>query len=119
MAIYQSSEPCRPRLEVAMKPLFIPLKTEYFEAFKSGKKTIERRLYGKRWNSNTCKPGRNVVLSKGYGKADRLSGYIVEWEMMSTQHPLFPESAKAAMEAIYGPSRHDIIAITIKLEPHQ
>lgn len=60
-----------------MKPLFIPLKTEYFEAFKAGTKTVEYRRAGKRWNDQTCAIGRPVVLSKGYGRQHRLSGTIV------------------------------------------
>lgn len=59
-----------------MKPLFIPLKAEYFEAFKAGTKTTEYRVYGPRWNERTCAIGRPVVLSKGYGKAHRLTGTV-------------------------------------------
>jgi len=32
------------------KPLFIPLKTEYYESFERGAKPSELRVYGKRWN---------------------------------------------------------------------
>jgi len=60
-----------------MKPLFIPLKTEYFNAFKSGEKFIEYRAYGPRWNEKTCPAGRRVVLSKGYGKHERITGVIL------------------------------------------
>ncbi len=60
-----------------MKPLFIPLKTEYFEAFKAGTKTVEYRRAGKRWNEQTCAIGRPVTLSKGYGVRHRLSGVVV------------------------------------------
>ena len=59
-----------------MKPLFIPLKREYFEEFATGKKTTEFRQYGPRWNERTCKVGRTVVLSLGYGKQRRLTGII-------------------------------------------
>jgi len=62
-----------------MKPLFIPLKTEYFEAFKAGLKTTEFRPYGARWNERTCPIGRQVVLSKGYGKRHRLYGVVVDF----------------------------------------
>jgi len=55
-----------------MKPIFIPLKTEYYEAFEDGSKTEELRLYGPRWNEKTCTVGRQVILSKGYGKYARL-----------------------------------------------
>lgn len=56
--------------------LFIPLKTAYFEDFASGKKTIEYRPYGARWNERTCPVGRKVTLSHGYGKARRLTGTV-------------------------------------------
>jgi hypothetical protein len=62
-----------------MKALFIPLKTEFFEAFRDGTKDTEFRPYGPRWNERTCAIGRPVVLSKGYGKAHRLIARIVEF----------------------------------------
>lgn len=49
-------------------PVFIPLKTEYYEAFCDGSKTVEYRQYGPRWNERTCQVGRRVTISKGYGK---------------------------------------------------
>lgn len=58
------------------KPLFIPLKAQHFDAFERGEKTTEYRLYGPRWNETTCRPGRHVVLSRGYGKQRRLLGKI-------------------------------------------
>lgn len=59
-----------------MKPLFIPLKAEFFTAFERGEKNTEYRERGPRWNSKTCFVGRPVTLSKGYGKKHRLSGKI-------------------------------------------
>jgi hypothetical protein len=59
------------------KPLFIPLKREFFEAFERGEKTEEYRPMGPRWNHETCRHGREVVLSLGYGKGRRLRGKIV------------------------------------------
>jgi hypothetical protein len=59
-----------------MKALFIPVNTEYFEAFKNGSKKIEWRIFGKRWNERVCLQGRDVVISKGYGKKDRLKGVL-------------------------------------------
>ena len=64
----------------AQKPLFIPLKTAYFEAFAKGEKTTEYRPYGPRWNELTCPVGRKVTLSHGYGKARRLSGTVAAFE---------------------------------------
>jgi len=67
------------------RPLFIPLKREYFEAFLSGKKREEFRPYGPRWNERTCRIGRRVVLSLGYGKANRLSGTVVSFDLSGGQ----------------------------------
>lgn len=63
------------------KPLFIPLKTEYYEAFSDGSKTTEYRRAGGRWNETTCRIGRRVTLSKGYGKRNRLSGFVTGFEV--------------------------------------
>jgi len=60
----------------AQRPLFIPLKSEFFKAFANGNKTVEYRKYGARWNEKTCSVGRPVVLSKGYGKKHRLNGVV-------------------------------------------
>lgn len=60
-----------------MKPLFIPLKSLYYDAFASGLKTVEYRPYGARWNERTCPIGRLVTLSKGYGKQHRLQGRVI------------------------------------------
>lgn len=68
-----ASTPQPPRKET---PLFVPLKTEYYRDFETGIKTTEYRRYGARWNERTCRVGRAVVLSRGYGKRDRLTGTI-------------------------------------------
>lgn len=62
-------------------PLFIPLKTCYFEQFANGTKTVEYRRYGRGWNHDTCRVGRPVVISKGYGKYSRLTGQIVTFHV--------------------------------------
>lgn len=49
------------------RPLWIPLRAEYFNAFASGMKTVEYRRHGPGWNEDTCWPGRDVVLANGYG----------------------------------------------------
>ena len=95
-----------------MKPLFIPLKTEYYEAFKDGSKTEELRLYGPRWNDNTCQPGREVTISKGYGKKNRMKGVI--WRFKKQRGDLFGSSYKSAIMAVYGTLDVDIACISIK-----
>ncbi len=72
---------------LALKPLFIPLKREYFEAFKSGTKTEEYRPEGPRWNARTCAVGRPVVLSLGYGKANRLNGVVTGYRASKEPQP--------------------------------
>lgn len=64
---------------VAEKPLFIPLKRRHFESFEKGYKGEEFRPEGPRWNALTCRVGRPVVLSLGYGKASRLYGVIISY----------------------------------------
>jgi len=99
-----------------IKPLFIPLKTEYYLDFKDGIKTEELRLYGPRWNEGTCIVGREVVLSKGYGKKDRLQGVI--WRFKRQHGTLFGQSYRESIEAVYGTLDIDIACISIKnLEP--
>ncbi|NHZ48612.1 ASCH domain-containing protein [Nitratidesulfovibrio liaohensis] len=76
---------------MSARPLFIPLKARHFDAFKSGEKTVEFRAWGPRWNVGTCPVGREVILSRGYGKADRLRGVVIGYEegkacTLSPQH---------------------------------
>ena len=65
---------------LASKPLFIPLKKEFFEAFLSGEKTVEYRVYGARWNEKVCFPGREAILSCRYGKNRRIKGIVKSLE---------------------------------------
>ncbi len=82
------------------KPLFIPLKSEYYEAFASGKKRAEYRLYGPRWNENTCRIGRSVILSKGYGKQNRMNRTITEFYKRDAR--TFGNTAQATILSCYG-----------------
>src|SRR5690554_5605178 len=97
--------------ERGAKPLFVPLKTEYFEQFKSGEKRDELRLYGKRWNEETCTPGRQVILSKGYGKHERLKGVI--WKFKRQHGATFGSTYKASILKVYGTLDVDIAVISI------
>lgn len=92
-----------------MKPLFIPLKTEFFEAFRAGTKDTEYRAYGPRWNERTCPVGRQVLLSKGYGTASRLRGVVIGFNRMRTSKPT------AAWEACYGSRECDMACIGIRV----
>lgn len=93
------------------KALFIPLKREFYLAFKAGTKTEELRRYGPRWNERTCPVGRPVVLSLGYGKANRLNGKILRFKK---QHgTMFGSTYKASILSIYGTLDIDIACISV------
>jgi hypothetical protein len=92
-----------------MTPLFIPLKTAYFEQFKAGTKDTEYRMYWRSWNEKNCYAGRPVTLSKGYGKYERLSGVIESVTVCKD-----PQSLPGWSDC-YGQSNHPAICIKIRL----
>lgn len=97
------------------KPLFIPLKSEYYEAFAAGKKTSElRRGSDPKWSSKHCRIGRPVTLSKGYGKQNRLSGKVVNYTYMPA-HMLPPNDYKAFIDC-FGPSEEFVSVIRIEVD---
>ena len=82
------------------RPIFIPLRSEYYDAFADGSKTEELRLYGPRWNERTCAVGRAVTLSKGYGKKNRMIGQVVKFKK---QHgTTFGSRYKESIRSCYG-----------------
>ena len=85
--------------EAVEKPLFIPLKTEYYRAFQAGTKTTEFRRYGALWNERSCRIGRRVVLSRGYGKQDRRTGMVVGFDRRVMDSPDWIACYGAAGEA--------------------
>lgn len=97
-----------------MNPLFIPLNTEYYNAFADGTKTDEYRRYGPRWNEKTCFIGRDVILSKGYGKQSRMTGTVVSFKACASDE--LPTAGRIAADQIFGPGVHDMACIVIKLD---
>ena len=96
------------------KPLFIPLMSQYYEAFLDGSKDTEYRLYGPFWNERNCQVGRAVTLSKGYGKKHRLSGIVSSFERVTIKQ--VPRDIEKALDEIYGEhDDYDIAAIGIKV----
>ncbi len=93
------------------KPLFIPLKADYFDAFARGEKVTEYRKHGPRWNARTCTLGRRVVLSKGYGKKHRLGGKITVVEFLKN-----PNSVVRDFSKLYPEKGAVAICITIELD---
>lgn len=98
------------------KALFLPLRTEYFEAFCNGSKREELRQYGPRWNETTCTVGRTIILSKGYGKQSRMKGRI--WRFKKQRGNLFGSTYKRDIEKVFGTLDIEIACISItELEP--
>lgn len=93
------------------KPLFIPLMTEHFESFKDGSKDKEFRIDGPRWNAKTCFVGRPVVISKGYGKAHRMSGVIASFEGVPIED--LDAEIQTTVRKVFGPKlkKDDLIAV--------
>jgi hypothetical protein len=73
-------------------PLFVPLRREWFDAFKRGEKAEEWRRYGKQWNEKVCWIGRPVTLSLGY-RSIRLLGTITSFRI---------EPARGGAAKLYG-----------------
>jgi hypothetical protein len=94
------------------KPLFIPLKSEFYNAFIHGVKTTEYRRHGPGWNAKTCPVGRRVVLSKGYGKANRVTGVIVGFTVSRAPTTTW------AWQACYGLRSGEAACIEIKIDQH-
>ncbi|MDR3370680.1 hypothetical protein [Rhodoferax sp.] len=84
--------------------------TEHFLAFKSGKKTCEWRIYGKRWNEKTCVPGREVVLSKGYGCSERIKGVVAGFDKHRIDDP------SHVFNRVFGIKAHGAYAACIHIE---
>ena len=100
-----------------MKPLFIPLKTEYFNQFKDGTKTVEYRRYGARWNKEVCTIGREVTLSKGYGNYERMKGVVVGFSRMKSNE--LPADLSGRLGELFGEGVTDIAAIEIEVKNDQ
>lgn len=84
------------------KPLFVPLKKQWFDLFASGEKTAEWRRYGPGWNERTCRPGRRVVLALGYTRT-RLAGVVTSFQVRPARGPaaeLYGEGTMCAVIAI-------------------
>ena len=93
------------------RPLFIPLRAEHYDAYASGAKTTEYRRYGPGWNHNTCTIGRAVTLSRGYGKAHRLGGRIVGFDVVRGVD--LNAATRAAVIGCYGTDEINLAAIRI------
>ncbi|MCP3928063.1 MAG: hypothetical protein GY705_03060, partial [Bacteroidetes bacterium] len=94
-----------------MKPMFIPLKSQFYYQYKKKKKDTELRLYGNGFNERTCTVGRKVVLSKGYGKHERLTGYIKNFKVKHAT--LLNKSSRLAIKKCYGNLNVNIACIYI------
>lgn len=95
------------------KPLFLPLKTEYYRQFQSGIKRCELRKYGKRFNEKSCFHGRHIILSKGYGKHERMTGIIVSFDKKHGSEA--DDASRKAILEVYGTLELEIACIGVKI----
>lgn len=91
------------------EPLILHLEKAVFEAFEDEKKDIEHRPYGPRWNEQSCRVGRRVVLSPGVGSRQRLTGTIVGFRTSEAVCKL------PSWVARYGPDPRLVACIQIAL----
>ena len=99
------------------KPLFIALKTKHFLEFKDGTKIVEYRAHGPRWNKKVCVIGRRAVISRGYGKYERLAGTIDGFGIMKFHE--MPENQNGVLGALLKKGVMEIACIGIKLDIHE
>ncbi|WP_131667393.1 hypothetical protein [Psychrobacter pygoscelis] len=92
-----------------MKPLFCPLKKEYFLQFKNNEKTVEYRAYGKQWNEKTCTIGRLMNLSLGYN-GERILAVITNFTVININ-----QAPQAAID-IYKHKTNQIACIGVSLD---
>jgi hypothetical protein len=100
---------------VTEKPLFIVVAMRYFKQFQDGTKPgmEEFRPYGARWNEQTCRVGRECIISAGYGKKHRLHGQVAGFRV--DQHTI---CWTPAWEDCYGPGLAKVACIQFKENPH-
>lgn len=87
-------------MQIDEKALFIPLMSEFWYAIRQDEKFNELRLYGPRWNEKTCRIGRKVILSKGYGKQHRIEATISEFHKRDAN--TFDSTTKGNILRIFG-----------------
>ena len=82
--------------------------------FENGEKDTEYRIFGPRWNEKTCPVNRDVVISNGYGKRNRMEGKITCFDKVYAR--MLSVQVMAAIEECYGYAALDkqIACITIR-----
>ena len=89
------------------KPLFIPLKRQWFDAFARGEKHAEWRRYGGQWNERTCRIGRAVTLSLGYTHT-RIAGEITSFAVCPATGPAAELYGEETPCAVIGIKLHEV-----------
>ena len=79
-----------------MRALFVPLRTEYFNQFADGSKSIEYRRHTRQWTAKHCYPGRLVMLSHGYS-GRRLSAVIEHFEVRVMDSEVYGPQAELSL----------------------
>lgn len=94
------------------RPLFVPLKAQWFDLFAMGTKSWEHRIARRQWNGDQVQVGRRVTLSRGYGKHARLHGVITSVKLRT-----FDELTEELRADIGASPSDSFISFKIQLDP--
>ncbi|WP_417790324.1 hypothetical protein [Terasakiella pusilla] len=95
-------------------PLFLPLKSEFFYDFQSGKKTHEYRRHKGQFNARTWAVGRRVNLRRGYSTTDNLYGVVISFTVFRKSEIIGPLAK--TITNLYGPDDEEICEIGIQVD---
>lgn len=84
------------------RPLFVPLRREWFDSFRAGTKAEEVRRVSPQFNGRRVWPGRPVILSLGYSGRQRMHGIVGQVrETIACGSPIYPDgTACIAFEVV-------------------
>jgi hypothetical protein len=92
-------------MEEPIKPYFLPVKKEYYQKIEDGSQDCEIRPADHNgWSSVNIYPGRQLLISCGYGKARRTTRVVREVRVGAASFAFrdVPKWHIEAVEEIYG-----------------
>ena len=101
--------------------LFVPLSSNPYDWFESGKKEWELRRYGRQYNELHVRVGRLVELSKGYSSKNRLWGLITDIIQGKNLEEIFAQVhyTKILPEAISKENAIEIATTILRISPEK
>ena len=97
--------------ESAAKRLFVPLSSEPYDWFRSGRKRWELRRYGRQYTPALVRQGRQVELRRGYrSQSQALWGHIVR-TVEATSLPSFFDQVPFQLVIPVAKTRDEAVAL--------